>query len=540
LPATASVRAEAPAPAENLAASRDLARRLRDPRCYTHPVAAVEACETHISHVLLAGEFAYKLRKPVRLPFLDFTRLEARRLDCEEEVRLNRRTAPALYLGVSRITGSPLEPRVDGEGPAFEYAVRMRRFAPGAVLGDLADQGRLTREHVDALAAGVAEFHRDAERVAVPQERAAQEAARAALANFHQMAALAADDETRERLRALEAWTLQEKEALAPVFAERAAAGFVRDGHGDLHLGNVALVDSRPLLFDCLEFSPALRCGDVAGDVAFTFMDLARHGLERLAARFVSGYVEASGDYGVLAVLRFYAVYRAVVRAKVALVMRAQAASAAQGTQAAEDCGRCLALAQRLTRRGPALLVLMHGPSGSGKTTASARLVEALGAVRIRSDVERKRLHGIAAREGAAAAPGAGIYGAAGNEATDGRLAELVRSVLTSGYPAIVDATFLSAAARARFADLARRAGAGFQLVSCEAPAPVLRERVTARARTADDASDATVAVLESQLVAADPLDADERRHAVRIDTSAPGWEHAVESFARRILAEAP
>jgi predicted kinase len=351
--------------------------------------------------------------------------------------------------------------------------------------------------------------------------------------------ALEPSPEDRARLDSLRRWTQAVAEALAPRFADRAAHGFERECHGDLHLGNVAQLDGRPLLFDCIEFSERLRRIDVMSDVAFAAMDLARYGLWRHAARFVNRYVERTGDYAGLAVLRFYEVYRAMVRAKVAWIRACQGRAGTAGTQAAHgEFAAYLTLARRLSQRVAPALVLMHGLSASGKTTASDLLVEALGAVRVRSDVERKRLHGLDALASAAAAPGAGIYGERDAQDTYGRLAALAREVLAAGYPVVVDAAFLRRADRDRFRALAAGLGAGFQIAACTAPEAVLRARVIVRQRSGADASDAGIEVLESQLRGVEPLGGDEWVHAVRLDTAAgPAWRATVESLARRFGA---
>jgi aminoglycoside phosphotransferase family enzyme/predicted kinase len=511
-----------------------LLQALRDPACYPHPVGEVELLETHISHVLLAGEFAYKIKKPVRLPFLDFSTLEARAHFCREELRLNRRTAPQLYLDVVAIGGTPSAPRVGGPGPVLEYAVKMRRFAQDALFSSLARAGALRRPHIDALVDEVVAFHASAAAIAADAGAGEQAAIASAAANFDEMAALDPPAPQRAALESLAEWTRREGERLAATFAQRAALGFVRDCHGDLHLGNVAFLDARPVLFDCLEFSETLRRTDVMADVAFVAMDLARVGLPRLAARFVNRYLERTGDYAGLEVLRFLEVYRAMVRAKVAMIRLAQ--SSGDAAQAArKELEGLLELARHLSTRAAPAIILMHGLSATGKTTVGERLVEALGAVRLRSDVERKRLHGLDATAPAPAEPGGGIYGERASRDTYERLATLAAGIVALGYPVIVDATFLRRADRDRFRALAGAESVGFQVVACTAPDEVLRARAAERVRAGHDASDAGLAVIEAQKVLLEPLGADERMHATLADTSAgPRWKSAVESFARR------
>jgi aminoglycoside phosphotransferase family enzyme/predicted kinase len=524
-----------------LASPAALVESLLEPACYPHPVDRVEVLETHISYVLLAGEFAYKIKKPVRLAFLDFSSLQARRFYCEEEVRLNRRTAPDLYLGVVAIGGEP---------PAFgpcetpvEYAVKMKRFSQEGLLDRLARECRLGPGVIDALARSVARFHAAAPRAeAIDEEDSVARAARPALDNFREIAALETSAPIGATLERLRAWTLHERDALAPRFALRRLDGYVRECHGDLHLGNVTLVDGVPLPFDCIEFDARLRWIDVMSEIAFPVMDLEHHGLPRLAARFLGAYLEEGGDYAGLRMLRFYLVYRAMVRAKVACIREHQREPGTREGAAAhtEFLGR-LQLAERLSSTAAPVLILMHGLSGSGKTTVSQLLLEALGAVRIRSDVERKRLHGMPADARSASAPGANLYTREESLRTYARLATLAHEALAWGYPVIVDAASLDRAGRDRFRRTARAAGAAFELVSCVAPDEVLRERIARRAREGSDASEAGLEVLYLQYRACEPLDDDERVHCVTLDTTrAEEWQAAVESLARRFRVERP
>jgi aminoglycoside phosphotransferase family enzyme/predicted kinase len=497
---------------------------LTDPHRYPHPVERVESLETHISWVLLAGEYAYKIKKPVSLGFLDFGTLEARRRFCEEELRLNRRTAPGLYLEVVSITGSPEAPVLGGAGPAIEYAVKMRRFAEDALLDRVARRGALDAATVDRLARAVADFHASAA-IAPPASPfgTAETIAANALANFEHIARLAGDSPERPLLERLRAWTERALAQLAPVFAARKALGRVRECHGDLHLGNLALLEGAPTPFDCIEFSAELRWIDVMSEIAFLMMDLTDHGLPRLAFRCLNGYLEAGGDYGGLAVLRHYLVYRAMVRAKVACIRAHQGGiGPVEHGKAEGDYRDHLRLAERLAAPGTPALVLMHGVSGTGKSTLAQALAERLGAVQVRSDVERKRLHGLDAAARSASALGAGLYREDATRRTYAQLAEAAHDALAAGWPAIADATFIGHATRDLFRGLARELRVPFAIVSCTAPESVLRERIAARERLARDASEASAAVLERQLAIQQPLGADEAAQAIAVDAAQP------------------
>ena len=491
-----------------------------------------DVVETHISRVLLAGDDAYKIKKPVKLRFLDFSTLEKRRFFCEEEVRLNRRTAPGLYLGVVPMAGNP--PAIGGRGEPVEYAVHMRRFPAGMLFTRLARDGLLSAAHIDAPAAAIARFHAAADRAApVEDARAVDRAVGPAFDNFADIEALETAVALRAALADLRGWTREEAYRLAPAFARRQAAGFVRDCHGDLHLGNVALIDGAPVPFDCIEFDAALRTIDVMSDVAFMTADLAHHALPRLAARFLGGYLEATGDYAGLRVLRFYLVYRAMVRAKIACIRKHQAPiGEAEFAAAQADFVAHLRLARRLARPGVRALFLMHGVSGSGKTYCSQELLEALGAVRLRSDVERKRLHGLGPAARTDSTLDGGIYTREASDRTYEGLAAQAAEVLAAGFPVIVDAASLARRHRDLIRDAARSAGAAFEIVSCVAPPDVLAARIAARA---GDASEADAEVLARQLAAEEPLGDDERLHRVAFDTgNGAAWRRAAAAFARR------
>jgi len=516
-----------------------LVRALRDPRCYPHETARIEVIETHISYVILTGLFAYKLKKPLTLPFLDFSTLERRRHFCEEELRLNRRLAPDLYLDVVPIEGDFDSPRIgtgseaSGEtgvrvrGEPIEYAVKLRQFDPDATADRMLARGLLDRGAVERLAARIAAFHR-----AAPPGRGEPPGALAA----RNVAEL--DDALRKagahfRADDLAAFTDREAKRLAGLFDERARRGAVRECHGDLHLENVAMIGSELVPFDALEFDVAMRSMDVIDEVAFLVMDFTAHGSPDLAHAFLNRYLEETGDYPGTALLGFYLLYRALVRAKV----RAIKASAANDTrQAAERIAPYLALARRLMQPVEPRLILTYGLSGSGKTTVTEELVPRLPAIRLRSDLERKRLVGIAPTTREELGVGEGRYDAATTARTYDALKTGADAALSGGLDVIVDATFILRERRAAFAELAARHGAQLAVLVCEAPDQTLRERIRRRAAAGTDASEATEAVLDAQLRHAEPPTAEEGVRIVRVDTTKPiDYDALVKRFRRRV-----
>ena len=297
----------------------ELIRSLHDPACYDHAAGPVRAIETHISHVLLTGEFAYKIKKPLNLGFLDFSSLDKRLHACCDEVRLNRRLAPAIYLDVVPITGTPAAPRINGAGTAFEYAVKMRQFPPDATLDRLDAQGQMTARQVETIANTIARFHlQGCARAAEDHPWGSADAIRQPVAqNFLQIAPHLDTPADRRQLDVLQRWSDAEHARLAPLMAARKRDGFVRECHGDLHLGNLAWVDDQLLVFDCLEFNPELRWIDIQSEAAFAYMDLLQRGHADWAWLFLNVWLEQTGDYAGLALLRYYAVYREIGRAHV-------------------------------------------------------------------------------------------------------------------------------------------------------------------------------------------------------------------------------
>jgi hypothetical protein len=477
----------------------------------------MEVIETHISWVLLKGDLAYKIKKPVDLGFLDFSTLERRRFFCDEEIRLNSRLAPGVYLGVVPITGTEDAPRLNGEGQAIEYAVKMRRFNEHALLSGRLDQ--LDAALIESIADQVSAFHARIPTVDRAEPYGRPEAVIGPMEeNFRQIRRLMDDARELERIEAVVRWTRERHAALGPVLAERREGGFIRECHGDMHLGNMVAEGGEVIIFDGIEFNPALRWIDTMSEVAFLTMDLDEKGLPALGRRFLDRYLERTGDYAGLRVLRFYQVYRAMVRAKVAAIRLGQEdLSDDQRSSVMKDYRGYVGLAEDYTRPPGPALVITHGVSGSGKSLASRALVERHPAVRVRSDVERKRLAGLDARDRSGSRTGEGLYSRAMTERTYARLLELCGLILDAGLTAVADATFLERGRRALFARLARERGVPFLILDVRGDDNLFRRRVAERERTGRDPSEATVEVLEQQLRSREPLTPEEADAAVPV-----------------------
>ena len=488
---------------------------LLQPGRYPHPATTVEHLQTHISHVLLAGDYAYKIKKPLNLGFLDFTSLERRKYYCEEELRLNGRLAPEIYLDCLPISGEPAHPVLGSEaGAAIDYAVRMRRFPQDALLDRVLAAGRLEPRHLDALARRLAEFHR-AIAVADPAAPfgAPARVRQPMLDDFTHTRPLLADPTDLDVLAAVERWTLAASKRLWPRLAERKAGGWIRECHGDLHLGNMVLAeDGHVVIFDCIEFNDDLRWIDVINDLAFLTMDLRFRGAGPFAQRVLNTYLEYSGDFAGAALLSYYQVYRAMVRAKINAIQASQDGVPETARAIARDqCSAYLSLARALTRELAPFLLITHGVSGSGKSRRTGQLLEGFpGAIRIRSDVERKRLFGLGPLDNSGSALGRGLYTPDASARTYQRLHDLADGLLVAGHPVLVDATFMKRAHRQPFRELAARRGVPFILLDCTAAPDTLRARVAARHARGDDTAEADVEVLERQLRYDEPPAADQ------------------------------
>ncbi len=514
---------------EHIASTRtvdnELVWALLDPAAYPHPVQNIRHIETHISHLFLTGRFAYKIKKPLKLPFLDYSTAALRRSACDDELRLNRRTAAALYLDVVPIgrTAGGLRIGESGEsgesGDVLDYAVQMRQFGADQLFSDLLERGALTAAHIDTLAHTVASFH--AQLPPGDAQVASGDPARIHAWTIDNFVTLddTATPELRVRLHALRSWFDRAFVRLEALLRARWRGGHIRECHGDLHLANVTLIDDLPVLFDCIEFNAALRWIDTISEAAFVFMDLLHGERTDLAYRFLNGYLEHTGDYAGVPLLHYYAAYRALVRAKVAALRARQDHSPDGHAHAIIHLNQYVALAERLTRTGQPWLILTHGLSGSGKTTVAQDLLEQVPALRVRSDVERKRLHGLVSTGASGSALGEGLYAAGATEQTFARLADLARTVLTAGESVIVDATFLRRALRQSFRDLAIEGGVPLAIVTCRAPRSVLEQRVRNRR---GDASEADLQVLAHQIDQYEPVGCDEADRCFTLDTDCP------------------
>jgi uncharacterized protein len=487
---------------------------LADPAFHRHAPDRVDVVETHASWVFLAGPLAYKVRKPVRLPYLDYSTLERRRACSRTEVLLNRRLAPDLYLGVRSIVEGPDgAPALAGEDrdDALEWVVEMRRFDERDTLASRLDRGALGGPDVERVGRRLADFHARAGRVAEPPSAPAERERRAAEESLDELTALLPADDRRPAAgrRFLDAALRKHR----PALEARAARGLVRDGHGDLRAEHV-LLGERVDVFDCIEFDDELRALDVGADLAFLVMDLEARGGGAHARALLRAYRDAGGDPGDDALVAMFGVARAWVRAKIALL---------RGDHA--EAERLLAAADRLRwrARGP-LVLCVAGVAASGKSTLAGAIAGIADVPVLSSDVVRKRAAGLDPSQRGPLA----LYDRATSLATYRALGSGARERVAEDGVAIVDATFRRATDRAAFADSCP--GAFFAV--CEAPAALLDARARAREREQDRVSDAGVAVARSQRREWEPPDEvpAARRATIRTEPSISDQLEALEA----------
>jgi uncharacterized protein len=511
------------------------------PDFYPHSPASVELRQTHISWVLLAGERVYKVKKRVRFPFLDYSTLARRRFYCQEEVRLNRRLAEGIYLGVVAIVrhddgfalGGP-----DATGAVEDYAVEMRRFAEENLLERRVLEGRASQQDVERVADRLVAFHRDCSAKAGHRFGSPAAVARVIQDNVRELRAFVGQTIPQADLGRVDEALSRLLDRHRDLIAERARFGRVREGHGDLRAEHV-LVGPEISIVDCVEFSERLRICDVASEVAFLAMDLRFLRRPDLAEAFVARYGGRAEDPELCALLPLYEAHRALVRAKVES-LRAQ-----EGEVADEDRARARERARRYVRcalrdvhplHHPALLVVC-GLSGSGKSTVARMLEDLTGFALQSSDVVRKELAGAPAREHAGHAYGEGLYAPGTTAHTYTELLKRAERALEAGTGAILDATFKDPAHRHLALELAERHEAAILFVECRAQEAELRRRFAERRRRTDEVSDATWEVYLHQRGEFVPLREISAERRISLDTGRPELDMAtdVERVVERV-----
>lgn len=480
---------------------------LQDPSLYSHPIDKFEIIETHLSWVLLTGPFAYKIKKPIDLGFADFSTLEKRQHFCQQELIRNRLLAPDLYLDVLPIMGSVENPSfTDHHQAIIEYTVKTKQFEQNQLLDHLQQQQKLHSALFISIGEQLGYFHLNTEKV--PEGSAfgsPDNIKQPAIDNFTDCFKFSLSQQQQEQLQQVQNWTNEHYEQLITVFKKRKSDGFIRKCHGDIHLGNMVLINQKVVIFDCIEFNDNFSWIDISNDVAFLMMDLLAKKESLFAMEFLNHYLSISGDYNSLAVLNFYQIYRAMVRAKIALLTNNQ--------QSSVLFQQYLDLASDLTVPKKPFLMITYGLSGSAKSTLANLLSTHLQAIHIRSDVERKRL--------AQTHKASNLYSDTMNTMTYEQLRNLANITLKANYPVIIDATFLTQKNRVTFQQLAEQLDIPFCILHCAAPEDILQQRIKIRLEKNNDPSDADLDVLQLQQDNIEKLTAEELTRTLTVNTKA-------------------
>ncbi|RML97578.1 Uma3 [Pseudomonas amygdali pv. eriobotryae] len=400
---------------------------------------------------------------------------------------------------------------IPGDGEVIEYTLKMKQFSQDGLLSTLQANGEVTTAHIDELARQIAGFHLSSPQVGTESELGSPDSVMAPVVqNFEQIRPLISEKSDLAQLEALQAWAESSFARLKPLLAQRKADGFIHECHGDIHLGNATVIDGKVVLFDCIEFNEPFRKTDVYADIGFLAMDLEDRGLKSLSRRLISQYLEVTGDYAGLELLNFYKAYRAMVRAKVALFSQPSDADGVQRAATLRQYRNYANLAESYSAIPSPFLTITHGVSAVGKSHVAMRLVESLGAIRLRSDIERKRLFAGRDEE---------MYGAQANDATYAHLHELAGITLRAGFSVVIDATYLKHGQRDAAAKVAENTGVPFMILDCEAPQAVIAGWLAQRQAQNNDPSDATLEVIEAQQANRELLSAEETLRSKKVAT---------------------
>lgn len=516
-----------------------LVRAMLNPALYPDPAPKVELVQTHISFVFLAGDFVYKVKKPVDFGFLDFTTLERRHHFCQREVELNRRLAPDIYLGVVPITCDGDRFAIDGPGQVVEYAVKMRRLPQERMMDEMLARGVVTAAMVERLARLLADFHARAEH---GDEVSAYGDLPAIVQNteenFDQTEKYIGVSITQDAYDAIAAYTRRFIAENGALFAKRRAQGRIRDCHGDLHSAHICL-DDGIYIYDCIEFNERFRCSDVAVEVAFLAMDLDYHGCSELSDAFVAAYVAESGDAELYPLLNFYKCYRAYVRGKVISFLLDDPAMPAPERERV-----IVAIARRYFdlaygySLSPALII-MSGLPGTGKSTVAQALGQRLSFPIFSSDAMRKELAGIPPTEHHFEPLDRGIYSPDFTQRTYQALLDAARPLLAQGRSAILDASYRRADARRQAQALAQEMGAKLFAVECVLDEETVRERLAQRLAEEGVISDGRWEIYVAHQADFEPVvEAPPGGHLV-VDTAGP-VPGIVDTLLERMAPSAP
>ncbi|MGC1854416.1 MAG: AAA family ATPase [Candidatus Aquirickettsiella sp.] len=511
-----------------------LIKNLLSSCAFNHPTLQLELIETHVSWVLLTGKYAYKIKKPVDFGFLDFSTLKKRKHFCEEELRLGQLFASEIYLAVVPITGTIEHPQINGDtGPILEYAVKMCEFSQNNLLSALLKRGKLNVELIDQLGQLIAEFHKKTpvapknSRFGLPHEVYAP-----TQQNFEQIIPLLNNPTDLAQVKRLEIWANEQFIKHQKIFEKRKEQGFIRDCHGDLHLANIILYHNKLILFDRLEFNEDLRWTDVIADLAFLAMDLAGKNQPKFANQLINTYLQFTGDYEGLNLLAYYLSYRAVVRAKIALFrLNQKDLNDKERLDIHNDYYNFINLAEFYTHPKKPCLIIMHGFTGSGKSTIAKNIAIECGAIQISADIIRKQLFNIPLYENSNSTPYGGIYTPQSTEKTYNKLLAIAKIVITAGFTALIDATFLFHDQRLMFYNLSKFLKVPFYILHCQTKDLKIIQRIKKRIVRNNHISEANSTILKHQKELVEPLLKSEQQYTLVIDEKLNAFKIALDKI---------
>ena len=507
----------------------ELLQQMLLPEFYPHPVTIpIQLIQTHVSWVLLTGDFAYKLKKPVNFGFLDYSTVANRQYFCEAEIRLNQRGATELYLAVLPISQQDHKYQFGNDGEIVDYAVKMVQFPQSALLSNLFESGQITADNMVEMGRVVARFHDDAQTSAYISGFGTVAKIRQSIDdNYRQTEPYIDQSQTQQQYRETKAYTDRFLLEYEQLFIDRIAGGFIRECHGDLHLRNICYWHDKILLFDCIEFNESFRFVDTMYDVAFAVMDLEARGRKDLANRFLNTYVEQTGDWAGLQVLPMYLSRQAYVRAKVtSFLLDDVNISSADRLSAVETAGNYYHQAWAYTQSKQGRLIMLSGLSGSGKSTLGKQIAESLGGIQIRSDAVRKHLGGIPLLTKGEDS----LYSPEMTTRTYQELLSLGAKLATQGWIVILDAKYDRQSLRTAVIDLAQSEDIQLDMIHCTAPESVLLDRLAQRT---GDIADATADLLASQQSTWEDFSSIETPYVTQINTTKDQTAFLLEKIAR-------
>ncbi len=481
-------------------ASQTLIDALQNSALFDHECLYFKVIETHISWVILTGQFAYKIKKPLDLGFIDYSTLAKRLHFCQEELRLNSLLAPETYLDVVAIGGTEENPQINDPRNPIEYAVRMNEFSQSMMFDQLLSEKTLSPEQVKDAARALADFHHKTNHCPPELEFGhSTQIYEPVKQNFDQIKDFLTEERHLQQLHHLETWSHQEHDRLSATMEIRKQQGFVKECHGDAHLGNIALVEEKPVYFDCIEFNDSLRWTDTMADLGFLVMDLEYQQQPEFAALAADSYMQKTGDYAGLAMLNYYKVYRAIVRGKVNLFQWSQAKD--DEKPALWDTAlRCFSLAEAYTQPPQPVMLITQGVTCSGKSTMARQLVKSVLCIHLSSDRERKRMAGLNATAKTFSSVNKNLYSHEMHQQTYQKLADLTSIIIQAGYSVVIDASFIKQQYRQYFIDLAAKLQVPFFIIQTQVEENTLRTWLSDRMKNEHETSEAYQEVLTMQL----------------------------------------